>query len=269
MKTLLILVFILLTNSAWSVCNTPVSRTNFLPGNPPTSTKYNSDFNNLYSHINNLYGDCIAEASLLTDQLASGAVTTAKVADATVTAVKFASGVVPVYSKPLRVRAYTSSGPWIKGSDVGRIYVQVIGGGGAGGGTCDSGQPAYKGGTSSFGSYCSATGGDAFISPRTGAVGTGSGGDINLSGESSVAYIDQPYGHPSRGGLSIIGKYGKGGAGQRLTRGGSGGGYCAKFIDGSVLADNVFVTVGVGGVYFCAQGNNGSNGIVIIYEYGK
>lgn len=269
MKAFLILLFIFLSHSAWSVCNAPLSRTNFSAGSPPTNTKYNSDFNNFYTHINSLSGDCFSDSTLQTEAFADEVATTEKLASASVTASKFAASVVPPFNRPVRIIAFTTSGAWLKRTDTGNVFVQVIGGGGAGGGTASINDSFYYGGTSSFGAHCSATGGKGQGAGQLGAAGTGSSGNINLSGAAGTTYIDQPYGNPAKGGISMIGKYGKGGSGVRLVGSGGAGGYCAKFILASALADSVSVTVGTGGTWAGSYGSNGESGLVLVYEYEK
>jgi hypothetical protein len=82
----------------------------------------------------------------------------------------------------------------ITGLTPGQSVPVLIGAGGSGGTT--SGSPATAGGTSSFGSYVSATGGTlnylASVSgPQNGATpaGTGIGGDINLVGSAGQAAV--------------------------------------------------------------------------------
>lgn len=110
---------------------------------------------------------------------------------------------------PLRVQTFTSSGSWTRGRDVRWVFVEVQGGGGGGDTDTPGGSGGYAakiiyaadlgatetvtvgagglsgaaGGTSSFGSHCSATGGDGGVgSGGTGAGGTGIGGDVNIDG---------------------------------------------------------------------------------------
>lgn len=82
----------------------------------------------------------------------------------------------------------------ITGLTPGQTIPVVVGAGGAGGTT--TGSPATAGGTSSFGSYVSATGGGlnylaSVASPQNGATpaGTGVGGDINLVGSAGQAAV--------------------------------------------------------------------------------
>jgi len=119
------------------------------------------------------------------------------------------------------------------------------GGGGAGGAAIEvtpvSGPVAVTvggaGGTSSFGAFCSATGGanggagtgtpSPFAGGTGGNGGAGSGGDINIDGGAGQpgTYSPQPAGYGGAGGSSILGAAGKGGVqGSAGTAGGNYGG---------------------------------------------
>jgi len=152
-----------------------------------------------------------------------------------------------------QVQMYFASGTWSVPPGIGKVRARVWGGGGynsgSGGGFSmetiydltgvtsvavtvgaggTSGTPT--GGTSSFGSYCSATGGLT----TGGAAGTGSGGDINfsgglgnstaLSGGGSASLIGNGGSAPTAG--SLYGLPGTGGAG-------SGGAVAAGFGGGN------------------------------------
>jgi hypothetical protein len=166
------------------------------------------------------------------------------------------------------MEVFTSPGTWTNPGNVEKVKVTVVGGGGgsatlplpnapsstasSGGGgggaaievipfpsatnvtvtTGAGGGAGAAGGTSSFGPYCSATGGAAgvinFPAPaNTGASGgIGSGGGINLKG-SGTAGIHGAGAVGSAGGPSIFGGGGKtpyAGAGEAGNNGGGGGG---------------------------------------------
>jgi len=105
------------------------------------------------------------------------------------------------------------------------------------------------GGTSSFGSYCSATGGRE---PASSAAGTGSGGDINISGGNGNA-------NGGGGGAgSLFGSGGYGGAGGGSGGGGSWGG-AGK---GSSGGNGVYGTGGQGGASANIPGGPGE-GVVL------
>tara|TARA_Y100001980_G_C14553556_1_gene338994 strand:- start:510 stop:1421 length:912 start_codon:yes stop_codon:yes gene_type:complete len=207
-------------------------------------------------------------------------------------------------------QVFTSSGTWTKPAGINKVKVYVTGGGGggAGGGGANNGgggggaggtaievidvssvssvtvtiggsggggaQDSDGGdaGTSSFGSYCSATGGGRGIpwnsgsSTRSGVSGVGSGGDINLSGgqgSQGVAHDASDDGHANDGGASFWGGGGHGAVasagynrsnqtyssaqpGQAYGSGGGGGGH-------------------TGGNQ--APGAAGKPGIVVVEEY--
>jgi hypothetical protein len=179
----------------------------------------------------------------------------------------------------LRITTFTSSGTWTKQSGVSKILVHVIGGGGNGGYVNDQGRGAGGGGggysqklitsipessilvtvagatgTSSFGSYCSATGGASPINQTAlGVGGQGIGGDLNFYGQvgSGGNASTSPTG-PTSGGL---------------------GGNCGLGING-VTVGNAIPNTGAGGRGgFTTSSNDGpgsagASGLVIIYEYG-
>lgn len=81
---------------------------------------------------------------------------------------------------------------YIQAASLGATETVTVGAGGAGGAGGVGGQNGSAGGTSSFGSHCSATGGaGGFWNTAFGTVsgGTGSGGDINLSGQDGPGYL--------------------------------------------------------------------------------
>lgn len=159
-----------------------------------------------------------------------------------------------------KITTFTTSGTWTKDIRTSSILVKVIG---AGGGVMNGTNGASAGGTSSFGSFCSATGGNGASNSaeRTILGGSGSGGDINLTAPTKVSFNTTPIalglglaaGMPSQG-------FGKGADG---APGGGGGGYSEKVINNP--PDTESVTVGVGG----SSGgvNPGNDGVVIVYEF--
>jgi hypothetical protein len=289
MKNLcLVIILLIFTGKVFAICFSPLSRTNINPGVVPTATKYNADFNDLYAKANELPGDCVADGTIFENKIADGAATTAKIKNASVTYNDFAPGVIPVYGKPIRIRAFTSSGTWIKSIDVGSIFVQVVGGGGASRENFSGGASNTSSSASSFGSHCVGNGGARSANATGASGGTASSGDINLTGASGQrqtaksCYYEDPvdyyctYG--GRGGDSLLGKFGQGGSymfestGIVNSGGGGAGGYCAKIIQRANLADSETVTIGVGGYATGTEStlaNPGQNGIVLIYEYEK
>jgi len=196
------------------------------------------------------------------------------------------------------VQVFTAGGTWTKPSGITKIVVEVIGGGaggrsgtyettvGGGGGaggyslkvidvsaiasesvTIGAGGAANNaGGTSSFGSHCSATGGlqpsaAGTISQRNGG-GAGSGGDINLPGEwgGNGFVFDMSMGTAS-GGI--------GGNGGSTKYGAGGRGGCSDMTSSDYGCDGDGYGPGGGGgvgdTY--GWGGAGKGGIVIVWEY--
>ena len=190
----------------------------------------------------------------------------------------------------LNITSYTTAGTftWTKPTGANRVLVKVVGGGGGGAGYCESGGAggysekkidvsavstvtvtvggggagvtywavASTGGTSSFGTYCTATGGygSSYNSQHSGGIGgVGSGGDVNLYGgagtghaNSSGHYVGGVGGTSHFGGSSTVSRpsvnvrtddsaWGSGGPGARTN-------------DGNI-------------------GNAGMNGAVVVYAY--
>lgn len=81
---------------------------------------------------------------------------------------------------------------YIQAASLGATETVTVGAGGAGGAGGVGGQNGSAGGTTSFGAHCSATGGAGGLwntAFGTVAGGTGSGGDINLSGQDGPGYL--------------------------------------------------------------------------------
>lgn len=161
------------------------------------------------------------------------------------------------------------------------VIVEVVGGG-AGWGSGDG--IGGAGGTSSFGTHCSATGGNNYDS---GGIGTGGdfnlsgtrGGVFSISGDVQTNIYDPSYQvtgsstltlYPSATLPSGVSKMpGRGTGGVQNTHGwsGAGAGYAMKKITSATLAASETVTVGNAG-----SGSNGgyiaaTAGIVIVWEY--
>ncbi len=179
--------------------------------------------------------------------------------------------------------AYT----WTKSKGCNSIIVKVVGGGGGASSYCESGgsggysekridvsgvatvtvtvgaggaNAAYSsgnnGGTSSFGAYCSATGGHGSNTNYThtgGSGGTGSGGDINLSGGGGTGHGNSMgHGQIGRGGSSYWGgstSINRNGAPSAVGNASPGAGGCGGITD----TGNV--------------GTAGETGAVMIWEY--
>jgi hypothetical protein len=148
------------------------------------------------------------------------------------------------------------------------IEVEVIGGGG---GTTGAG------GTSSFGSVCSATGGGQ-ASGTMAVGGSGTSGDINSTGQRGAAafFSTNSIGtqtNYAQGGLSGYMGFGKGASNDATASGtggtntatsGAGGGYAKKKVTSSFSGTTI--TVGRGGTS-SSPVEHSSSGIVVIYEY--
>ena len=194
----------------------------------------------------------------------------------------------------MQVFTSTGSSTWTKPAGITKVKVYVTGGGGGGGATNDddmangggAGGTAIKlidvtsvssvsvtvgaggagagnnnpnasvrGGTSSFGSYCSATGGD-----RTGGNwgvggdgGTATGGDINLSGSDGIGGLIDNTGNNQAAGTGGASFWGQGGKGS--TRG-----------ETARTAGEAYGSGGGGGAD-SETGASGANGIVVVEEY--
>jgi hypothetical protein len=183
---------------------------------------------------------------------------------------------------------FTSSGTYTKATNnPSFIIVEVVGGGSAGTRTAAS----NSGGTSSFGAFCSATGGIAQTNLVAGVGGQGSGGDVNLKGGGGTmgSGTNSPQVRGA-GGCSVFGgganassgivagapNTGGGGNGGSISsgkttansgNGGGAGGYSRKQIDAASLGASESVTVGAGGATSFSQNGAGGSGIVIVWEY--
>lgn len=152
------------------------------------------------------------------------------------------------------------AGAAIKYIDVSAISSETVTVGAGGGGSTGR-VNGSAGGTSSFGAHCSATGGAGGLWGTTtyglgGASGTGSGGDINVTGqEGEFAYRD--------GGTNPFA--GSGGDAALFFPGGNRGDNVASNYNGS---DGAYGAGGGGGFGSASTtGGNGGGGIIIVEEY--
>jgi hypothetical protein len=180
--------------------------------------------------------------------------------------------------------AFTSPGTWTKDAGLKAIKVTVIGGGG---GNSTGVTTGTAGGTSSFGPFCSATGGGGAVAPPApapAAGGSGSGGTINAPGTPGspgpvgCIFVQSVGGGSAFGfggslvtGGSVTGlSYGGGAAGP--AAGGAGGGGAIEYIPAPSIPGPVSVTVGAGGGG-AGPGpstpgrRSGAAGVVIVEEF--
>lgn len=168
----------------------------------------------------------------------------------------------------LRFGAYKTPGTftWNLQPDVGYIVVEVVGGGGSGSSVSNP-IPGNAGGTSSFSTFCSASGGGRAGGASAGVGGTGTvtsgafGSGYTINGGNGVVGSSNEAGGPSTMGSVGRGGQGSGGAG------GGGGGYAKQLIKRSELSSTMSLVVGAGGTSSIASSVSGANGIVIIHEY--
>jgi hypothetical protein len=173
------------------------------------------------------------------------------------------------------MQVFTSPGTWTNPGNITKVKVTVVGGGGAGGdpgNTCGggggggtaievipfpsgtnvtvtrgAGSNTGTGGTSSFGPYCSATGGAT--GGNGGLGGIGSGGQLNIAG-----------GTGSKGGLDLNGTANQSGPGGNSYLGAGGLGYSQD------NPSKVGRAYGGGGAGRAGNGNRGAGaaGVVVV-----
>ena len=170
----------------------------------------------------------------------------------------------------MTVFTVTGANTFTKLAGTHKILVECVGGGGSG--ANNGGAAPTDGGVTSFGAWCSATGGGSGGAGAGGSGGSGVGGALNLTGESGMKNTTTQF--YAKGGDSQLGRggtlgtagilYGGGGGADGFANhgGGGGGGYCRKFITSYGSATET-VTIGAGGI----NGANGAAGVCIVYEY--
>lgn len=172
-------------------------------------------------------------------------------------------------------QVFTSSGTFTVPAGVTTVKVTVVGGGAAGSYFAGASVVAGpSGGTSSFGAYCSATGGGATFG------GIGSNGDLNIGGGTGDGFGGGSS-HMGGGGRNghMVGEggysatagttYGGGGGGSSsgghdILTGGGGGGCAVKTITGLTPGATVSVTVGAGGASVYGVTGAGAAGVVLV-----
>lgn len=188
--------------------------------------------------------------------------------------------------KLLATTTFSATGTWTKPTGCRKVVVKVVAGGGGGLSFCESGggggysekvidvtavssvavtvggggaaavyyTSAPQGGTSSFGSYCSATGGygaNQHAGHTGGHGGVGSGGDVNFLGGCGT-------GHGNTGGREAVGA--------------GGGTYwgSSRMASHSQNTPVGFAAPGSGGIGGAMQhwvGSAGASGLVVVYSY--
>ena len=167
------------------------------------------------------------------------------------------------------ITQFTAGGTWTKPADCNAVYVICVGGGGEG--ESSGGTTGAAGGTSSFGLFSSATGGEGGQSGNNGGLGIGGDRNYEGSGAFGIDGADTPRGYGFGGkdaaGINAI-NFGAGGSGGTTGGsiiGGASGGVSETFID-SGLGVSETIQVGAGGAG-TTNGGDGSDGIVIVWEY--
>ncbi len=195
------------------------------------------------------------------------------------------------------ITAFTANITYGKPNNCRFLMVEVIGGGGGGYDGSISVTAGGNGGTSSFGSHCSATGGQGAqtgLAPASGGIGLG--GNIHLQGGHAKGHTGAfhgenwsmggdipPFGYggfATAAGPSASGNYnriptgfGAGGGGRLLKQAvasaaGAAGGYCKKFLLASQVNNTESIVIGGGGSSpNGGLSSAGSAGLVIVTEY--
>lgn len=171
--------------------------------------------------------------------------------------------VIPTGTFYTTTQVFTASGTWTKPANLFLARVHCIGGGGNGRGSASGNGTSTSGGTTTFTGHNSATGGGGGTmttgAPTGGTAGSGSGGDLNLTGfvgnitksDGTPAYNVAPGGFGVKGTGEVI-------ADGTASAGGGTGGYSRKDIVDADLAATVAVTIST-----AAQ----NNGYVVVEEF--
>jgi|TARA_R100000482_G_scaffold13602_1_gene4055 hypothetical protein len=148
-----------------------------------------------------------------------------------------------------------AGGTAIKVIDVTSITSVTVTVGGGGAGAAVNVNSSSPGGTSSFGTHCSATGGDRYGGnwAIAGGGGTATGGDINISGSDGIGGLIDSTGQHTPGGTGGASFWGQGGKGaSRAT---------------SAQTNGTAFGSGGGGAGDSDTSANGAPGIVVVEEY--
>jgi hypothetical protein len=78
-KILLIAFMVTMANYTFAVCSSPISRTNFTASQVLTSTRLNTEFNSIYTRINELPGDCITDETITSAKITNGTIVNADI----------------------------------------------------------------------------------------------------------------------------------------------------------------------------------------------
>lgn len=203
----------------------------------------------------------------------------------------------PATGRLISVVSFTNNGTWTKPTGCTKVHVKVVGGGGGAAGYCESGgaggysealidvtsvssvavtvggggwgsgyySASSNGGTSSFGSYCSASGGygaNQNYSHSGGHGGSGSGGQLNIQGAAGRGHTNSVGSWSGgNGGWSYFG----GGACHIRNHGNLGNGLVGKVYRGAPGSGAPgAMTDGAG---YAQHGGAGEPGYVIVYSY--
>lgn len=69
MRNFIILTILIFTKNIYAACDTPIARTNFSPNTVISSTAMNSQLNTAYTHVNDLDGSCVTDATITSAKL--------------------------------------------------------------------------------------------------------------------------------------------------------------------------------------------------------
>lgn len=79
MKNIVLLISLMFASQAIAVCSTPITRTNFATLEKLTSTRLNTELNTIYTHANELPGDCITDETVTSSKIDDGTIVNADI----------------------------------------------------------------------------------------------------------------------------------------------------------------------------------------------